>query len=151
MEKFDFAEKGLFCRGCGCTAPPSVLQFCLVIFITGLILGTLCWWSVSKPDPEASCAKTIANFQGRYSVLAYRKVNWKLKFRCTPQGHATWTSWRWTSEEKSLPLTLRWSTDRSWTWEQGLTNASLLVGEILSKNSWQWANLLWTNSAKATM
>ena len=52
---------------------------------------------------------------------------------------------------KQLCNTLRWSTDRSWTWEQGLTNASLLVGEILSKNSWQWANLLWTNSAKATM
>ena len=52
---------------------------------------------------------------------------------------------------KQLCNTLRWSTDRSWTWEQGLTNASLLVGEILSKNSWQWANLLWTNSVKATM
>ena len=63
-------------------------------------------------------------------------------FRFTPQGHATWTSWKWTSEEKSQHLTLRWSTDQLWTWEQGLTNASLLVGETLSKNSWRWANLL---------
>ena len=53
--------------------------------------------------------------------------------------------------EQSLPLTLKWSTDQSWTWKQGLTNASLLVGGTLSKNSWQWANLLWTNSAKTAM
>ena len=53
--------------------------------------------------------------------------------------------------EQSLPLTLKWSTDQSWTWKQGLTNASLLVGGTLSKNSWQWANLLWTNSAKTAL
>ena len=53
--------------------------------------------------------------------------------------------------EQSLPLTPKWSTDQSWTWKQGLTNASLLVGGTLSKNSWQWANLLWTYSAKTAM